>query len=205
MRLFICALFAICLSGCPNNAPAPVSDATVSDADVSEVACETEWVEAFSGRFYMKPKSAWLESGLESVHHEQVHWWLEIEAISGDSAVCDTHPRKRGEGAGTCLGDQVGPVKVLQSTRTLILKEMVNLGLLPTEGLLYSVMPDEFYNEREFARMVERNTIKHFGNENVEFCRVKLTIQMLKLQTSTGKWWDEEIYIFPEESGGCCD
>lgn len=202
MNLFRAAALSalvLLLSGCP-----PVETSTDAGASVETKTCT--WTTAFSGRFYIDPPSVWLDAGVTPLNHQQAHWWVEVEIKDDQSdteAVCALRPANREDGAGTCTEDPVGAVSVLESTRTLVLGKLVSLGLLPENGQGYSVMPNELYSENEFRRMVEQNLEQKFGKE-VQFCRVRLVVSMLKKQTSDGVWWQKQTMYFPEDSEKCC-
>ena len=178
----------------------------VEPADPNPQTCE--WTEALSGRFYVEPRAAWIDAGLIPVVIDQAHWWLEIESKLENgkpvSAICDTRPNKRPEGAGTCLNDRVGPTNVLGSTRKLVLDEFVKANFLPANRSS-NAMPKELYDEGEWRRMVGQ-ALQRFG-ETREFCRVRLVIRTKRFERALPgdlKWWDEQVTLFPDGGGECC-
>jgi hypothetical protein len=168
-----------------------------------------EWTEALSGRFYVEPRAAWIDAGLISVVIDQAHWRLEIESKLENgkpvSAICDTRPNKRPEGAGTCLNDRVGPTNVLGSTRKLVLDEFVKANLLPAKRSS-NAMPKELYDEGAWRQMVGQALQRRFEGTQ-EFCQVRLVIRTKRFELALQgdlKWWDEQVIVFPDGGGECC-
>ena len=205
MRLGLSLLtVALLLIGCPVNKNLVETAASPEAASPEAESCT--WTTAFSGRFHMEPRSAWLDSGVVPLNYAEAHWWVEVELKNDQSktpAVCSVPPKDREDGAGTCISDNVGAVDVLESTRTMVLGKLVSTGLLPEEGLGYSVFPQELYRERLYQRMVEQNIDKRFGGD-AQFCRVRLHVRALKTQTADGNWWDQWTMYFPEDAERCC-
>ena len=175
-------------------------------------APQCKWDDAFSGRFYLEPRSAFLDAGLTPLIYQQVQWWFEIEVKLRDGQpsdkVCSTPAANRPEGSGTCVNDPVGPLRVLSTniTRKFVLDTLIKLKTLPKEKGRSLAFPRELYSDRLWEQLV-RQSLDYQWGKNVEFCRARLVVRRLRHKSALQgdlKWWDEQIIIFPDGGKECC-
>ena len=199
MKLTLCIMgLLIALTGC-NLAPLPPAP---KPAKVEpQMSCG--WTEVLSSRLYVTPGPL-LRAGMVSVKYDEIHLWVEVEAkmLEGGliGEVCELHPNKRSEGAGSCTTDRVGSATVLDAFRSTVKNELVKMGALP-EAYGYG---EEVDDHRKWNRAIREGLRYQFNNEPVEFCRVRLIVRLHKIRTEGDlQWWDEEVFTYPEGDGAC--
>ena len=208
MRSIIVA-FLLCLGA--------VAFATENGPQTAPVEAQTscQWTEAFSGRFYMNPPSAWIDEfkaeaartgkDQKPLKFEEAHWWVYIETIDGHQSTCAKKPKDRTSEYPACVKDRVGKTDLLTSTRTQILKVLVKDLLLPERKGRSSAFPPELYDTGLFWRMVNKN-LELKGLQDAALCRMKIVVHgkyRKNSQPATLEWWKKTEVILPEGMGEC--
>ena len=155
--------------------------AMVADAQSSEiqqVSVGTEYKEVVSGRYWMMPRSAWLD--IKPLKYVQVHWYLEVSDLSlGESVAYDEPVKKRPE---------------WEKLRKEALAKLIDAKLL-TERDTSSSHPSELYDELEWRRTVQQALSYRYGKA-AKWCKARLVVRTLKDRGSVSgdlRWWNEEI------------
>jgi hypothetical protein len=156
----------------------------IADAPASEslpVSTNDQYTEVVSGKYWMMPRSAWLEEGLVPAKYVQVHWYLEateLKKISKEEY--DTPVRK---------------YDLWEEVRKEMLEAFVNEGLLTKRKGKSMSFPAEIYDDREWSRTIKQAFAYRHGY-SVNFCKARVVVRALKDKNSVSgdlKWWDEKV------------
>jgi hypothetical protein len=207
--LLACLLFI----GGGLGANGPDTPPVTPQAVTPQATCE--WTEAFSGRFYLSPPSAWINEfkreakrtgeNQKPLKYEEAHWFVYLETIDGHQDQCAKKPKDRPKGAPTCVSDRVGKSDVLTATRKQVLKVLVDQLLLTEEKGLSAAFPSELYSPELWWRMVKKS-IEVRGLSSEAFCRMKIVVHAKYRKNSQPgdlRWWEVTTVTLPEGMGEC--
>lgn len=150
---------------------------------------DSSYTEVASGRYYMMPRSAWLKEETIPMKYVQIFWFLEAKGLSSAESITLTSPTKH--------------IKAWDRVREDALNKMISKRLLTKKNLSNS-HPKEFYEPRDWNRMIQQHFLHRGGKTYFEYCKARLVIRAFKADGARSgdlKWWDE--ITIPLVSGKC--
>jgi hypothetical protein len=148
-----------------------------------------------------------IEAGQSTPFYKEIHVWVDVEAKTLDgelvNEVCDTPPKMRSEVSGSCTTDKVGSGYIMTAFRSTVKNELVKMGALPEKWVPYS---KDLGDDLKWDRALKEFSLHHFGEKRpaIEFCRVRLTIKLLRERPDAKlNSWNEKVIIFPKGGKEC--
>lgn len=145
--------------------------------------------EVASGRYYMIPRKAWLDSGVVPLRYHQVLWFIEAKGLSGGEAVS--------------LNSAIKSHKSWDEVRRVALKALIDQGMLPKKHTSSS-HPREFYFPNDWNTGIQQHLFYRTGKTFSDYCEARLIIRASKHRGAVSgdlKWWEE--IIIPLPAGKC--
>lgn len=154
-------------------------------ADSKKVA--DDYKEVVSGRYYMMPKSAWLE--INPLRYEQVFWFVEANGLRGARDID--------------LNTPIQSHASWETVRKAVVSALVEKKLL-TKRSLSSAHPRELYFPDEWNRSLQQQLLFRESKTYSSYCKATLVVRAKRHSGALEgdlKWWHE--FRIPLPDGEC--